>query len=101
VVKIGIIKRPGKAVFLGWLIVFIVLPVGVWLMASRQSGFSEKSLSNLTLEPLLVAFFSIAVFVMWFLVARRGLRPSVGIILLIILMTGALAVQRFVPHLRE
>jgi hypothetical protein len=101
VVKIGIAKRPGKAAVLGWLVAFIVLPVGVWLTASMRSGFSEKSLSNLSVEPLMVALLSIAVFVMWFLVARKSLRPSVGIILLIILMAGALAVQRFVPHLRE
>jgi hypothetical protein len=94
-------KRPGKAAVRGWLGVFIVLPVGVWLAASLRSGFREKSLSNLCLEPLMIALLSIAVFVMWFSVARRGLRPSVGIILLIILLAAALAVQRFVPHLRE
>jgi len=53
------------------------------------------------MEPLVVLLFSIAVFVMWFLVARRGLRPVAGIILLILLLAAALAIQRFVPHLRE
>jgi predicted amidohydrolase len=99
--KAAMPKRPGKAAVRGWLGVFIVLPVGVWLAASLRSGFREKSLSNLCLEPLMIALLSIAVFVMWFSVARRGLRPSVGIILLIILLAAALAVQRFVPHLRE
>jgi len=94
-------KRPGKRRVLAWLAVFIVLPEGVWFTASLRSGFREKSLSNLSLEPLLVALSSIAVFVMWFLVARRGLRPSVGFILLIILSAAALALQRFVPGLRE
>jgi ABC-type antimicrobial peptide transport system permease subunit len=94
-------KRRGRAGLRGWLAIFIGLPLGVWLTASLHSGFREKSLSNIALEPLLVALFSIAVFVMWFLVARRGLRPSVGITLLILLVAAALAVQRFVPHLRE
>jgi len=66
-----------------------------------RSGFREKSLSNISMEPLVVLLFSIAVFVMWFLVARRGLRPVAGIILLILLLAAALAIQRFVPHLRE
>ena len=94
-------KPPGKHRVLGWLGLFIVLPESVWLTASLRSGFREKSLSNLSLEPLLVALLSIAVFVMWFLVARRGLRPSVGLILLIILSAAALSLQRFVPGLRE
>jgi hypothetical protein len=94
-------KRRGKAGLRGWLAIFIVLPLGVWLAASLRSGFHEKSLSNVALEPLVVLLFSIAIFVMWFLVARRGLRPVAGIILLILLLAAALAVQRFVPHLRE
>lgn len=94
-------KRRGKARLRGWLAMFIVLPLGVWLGASLRSGFQEKSVSNLSLEPLVVLLFSIAVFVMWFLVARRGLRPVAGIILLILLMAAALAIHRFVPHLRE
>ena len=94
-------KRRGKAALRGWLAIFIFLPVSVWLAASLRSGFREKSLSNLSLEPLMVLLFSVAVFVMWFWMARRGLRPSVGIFLLIILLAAALAVHRFVPHLRE
>jgi hypothetical protein len=81
--------------------VFLVLPESVWLTASLRGGFREKSLSNLSLEPILVALLSIAVFGVWFLAARRGLRPSVGFILLIILSAAALALQRFVPGLRE
>ena len=80
---------------------FIILPLGVWLAASYLSGFREKSLSNLSLEPLMVAVCSLVVFFGWFLVARRGLRPLVGIILLITLSAAALAVHRFVPGLRE
>jgi hypothetical protein len=94
-------KRHGRAGLRGWLALFIVLPLGVWLAASLRSGFHEKSLSNVSLEPLVVLLFSIAVFVMWFLVARRGLRPVAGIILLILLLAAALAVQRFLPHLSE
>lgn len=94
-------KRRGRAGLRGWLALFIVLPLGVWLAASLHGGFQEKSVSNLSLEPLVVLLFSIAVFVMWFLVAHRGLRPVAGIILLILLFAAALAVQRFVPHLRE
>jgi hypothetical protein len=94
-------KRRGKAALRGWLAMFIVLPLSVWLAAALRSGFHEKSLSNLSLEPLIVLLFSVAVFVMWFLVARRGLRPTVGIILLIIVLAAALAVHRFLPHLRE
>jgi hypothetical protein len=94
-------RRRGKGALRGWLALFIGLPLGVWLTATLRSGFQEKSLSNLSLEPLIVLLFSVAVFVMWFLVARRGLRPAVGIILLIIVLAAALAVHRFVPHLRE
>jgi hypothetical protein len=94
-------QRRGKAALRGWLAIFIVLPVSVWFAASLRVGFREKSLSNLSLEPLVILLFSVAVFFLWFLVARRGLRPSVGIILLILLLAAALAVQRFVPHLRE
>ena len=94
-------KPRGRAGLRGWLAIFIVLPLGVWLAASLHSGFDEKSLSNVALEPLVILLFSVAVFVLWFLVARRGLRPSVGITLLILLVAAALAVQRFVPHLRE
>lgn len=94
-------KRPGKARVRLWLAAFIVLPESVWLIASLRSGFLEKSVSNLSLEPLLIALLSLAVFVLWFLLERRGLRPSVGIILLILLSAAALALQRFVPGLHE
>lgn len=94
-------KPPGRPRTGGWLAAFIVLPLGVWLAASYLSGFREKSLSNLSLEPLVVALFSVVVFFAWFMVARRGLRPLVGIILLIVLSAAALAIHRFVPGLRE
>jgi hypothetical protein len=94
-------KGPGRPRVLGWLGVFVVIPVGVWLTASLRTGFRNKSLSNLSLEPLLVALLSVAVFLVWFFVSRTRLRPFVGIILLVILSAAALAVQRFVPGLRE
>jgi hypothetical protein len=94
-------EGPRKPQVLGWLGVFVALPLGVWLAATFETGFREKSVSNVSLEPVLVAVLSIAVFVAWFLLAQRGLRPSVGIILLLILLAAALAVQRFVPSLRE
>jgi hypothetical protein len=86
---------------LGWLAVFVALPLGLWVTATLGTGIHGKSISNLSLEPLFVALFSIAVFAMWFLLQQRGLRPLVGIMLLIILSAAALAVQRFVPSLRE
>ena len=84
-----------------WLGVFIVLPLTVWLAATLRSGFREKSVSNLSLEPLMVVLFSVVVFFAWFLTARRGLRPWVGVILLVVLSAAALAIHRFVPGLRE
>ena len=94
-------KGPGKPQVLGWLAVFIALPLGVWFAAALKTGFREKSVSNLSLEPALVAVLSIVVFAAWYLLAQRGLRPSVGIVLLIILAAAALAVQHLIPSLRE
>lgn len=94
-------KRPGKSRVLGWLALFVALPLGLWLTATLETGIHGKSLSNLSLEPLFVGVLSIAVFGAWFLLAQRGLRPLAGIILLIILSAAALAVQRYVPSLRE
>ncbi len=94
-------KGPGKLQVLGWLGLCLVLPLGTWFTATMRAGLSQKSLSNLTLEPLLVAVSAIVVFIGWFLLSRNGLRPSVGLVLLIILACAALAVQRFVPTLRE
>ncbi len=94
-------RRPGKQSILGWLSLFIVIPEGVWLAAAWRSGFQEKSLTNLSLEPFSVAVLSVVVFLMWFLLERRGLRPVVGIVLLILLSAAALALQRYVPGLRE
>jgi mannose/fructose/N-acetylgalactosamine-specific phosphotransferase system component IID len=93
--------NPGRAPVVGWLALFLVLPLSVWLTAALRSGFREKSLSNLSMEPLMVAIFSVVVFFAWFLLARKGLRPLVGIILLVVLSAAALAVHRFVPGLRE
>jgi hypothetical protein len=73
----------------------------VWLTASLQSDFRHKSPSNLVIEPLLVALLSATVFFVWFLVARKGLKPLAGLILLIILSAAALTLHRFVPGLRE
>jgi len=94
-------KNPRKSQIRGWLAAFLVIPVSVWLTASLRTGFHEKSLTNKTLEPSVVALLSIAVFGAWYLVARKGLRPFVGITLLIILSAAALAVQQMVPNLRE
>jgi hypothetical protein len=94
-------KKSERRRAVGWLSLFVILPEGAWLTASLRSGFRGKSVSNLSLEPLLVAFSGIAVFMVWFLMARRGLRPLAGFILLILLAAAALAIQRFVPGLRE
>ena len=94
-------KSPERPRILGWLGVFLGLPESVWLTASLRSNFRDKSPSNVVIEPIVVAFLSITVFVAWFLVSRRGLRPSVGLILLILLSAAALALHRLVPGLRE
>jgi hypothetical protein len=94
-------KRAGRLRALGWLSAFLIVPEGVWLTASLQSGAREKSISNLSLEPVVVAALGAVVFVAWFLAAGKGLRPSVGIILLILLSAAALTLHRFVPGLRE
>ncbi len=84
-----------------WLIAFLVLPEGVWLTASWQNRFQDKKVSNLALEPLSVALLSIVIFGLWFWMARKGLRPLAGLILLILLSAAALAIQRYVPGLHE
>jgi hypothetical protein len=94
-------QRREKSRVLGWLAVFVALPLALWLTATLGTGVHGKSLSNLSLEPLCVALLSIAIFAAWFLLAPRGLRPVVGVILLIILLGAALAIQRFVPSLHE
>jgi hypothetical protein len=94
-------KNPRKPQILGWLSAFALIPASVWLAASFRTGFHEKSLSNQTLEPALVVLLSVVVFFMWYLFARKGLRPFVGITLLILLSSAALAVQQMVPSLRE
>lgn len=79
----------------------MLLPLGAWFAASSRAGFEGKTLSNLSLEPLLVILLSLAVFWGWFLTARKGLKPAAGIFLLIILLAAALAVHRLVPPLNE
>lgn len=64
-------KTPARPRTGAWLGVFILLALGVWLAASYLSGFREKSLSNLSLEPLMVALCSVLVFFGWFLVREK------------------------------
>ncbi len=94
-------RKSGRRLILGWLGAFIAVPLGAWLTASLQSDFREKSLSNLALEPLVIVLISVVVFFGWFLVAREGLKPAAGIILLVFLSAAGLTLQRFVPGLRE
>ena len=94
-------QRSEKLRVRSWLAVFIVVPESVWLTASLREGFREKKVSNLTLEPLAVALLSLAVFGVWFLMSRKGLRPFAGLILLILVSAAALAIQRYVPGLHE
>ena len=94
-------RSSGRARSLGWLAAFVVLPLSAWVTAARGNGFEGKSLSNLSLEPMVVAVSSCVVFVVWHIVARGSRKPLVGVILLIILSAGAIAVQHFVPSLRE
>ena len=94
-------RRPGKQSILGWLSLFIAIPEGTWLAAAWRSGFQEKSVTNLSLEPFSIAILSVIVFFLWYLVEQKGLRPVVGIILLILLSAAALALHHYVPGLRE
>ncbi|HEY7111354.1 MAG TPA: hypothetical protein VIA45_00360 [Thermoanaerobaculia bacterium] len=94
-------RSPGRARTLGWLTAFLSLPVGAWLAAAQRTGFRGKNLSNLTLEPMLIAIAGAVAFVLWLLLARGRLRPLPGIVLLIVLSIGALALEQFMPGLRE
>ena len=94
-------KSSGRARSLIWFAAFVILPLGAWFTAARRNGFAGKSLSNLSLEPMVVAVSSCVVFGVWHVVARGSLKPLAGVILLIILSAGAIAVQHFVPGLRE
>jgi hypothetical protein len=78
-----------------------MLPLGVWFVAVQRHGFEGKSLSNFSLEPLLVVVASCLVFFGWLLVARGGPKLLTGVILLMILSAVAFALQHFVPDLRE
>lgn len=91
----------GPSRILGWLSAFILLPMAVWFEASRARGFAGKGLSNLSLEPLVIAVLGCAVFISWFLLARSGLMPLEGLIKLVILSAAAFAVQRLAPALHE
>jgi len=50
---------------------------------------------------MVVAVASCAVFVIWLVVGRGNLGSLLGVVLLVILAAGAVAVQHFVPGLRE
>jgi hypothetical protein len=94
-------RRSRRTLPLGWFAAFVILPLGVWLAAAHGRGFEGKSLSNLSLEPLLLAFVSCVVFAVWALLAQGSRRPRSGVLLLILLSAAAFAVQHFVPGLRE
>lgn len=94
-------KRSSRARSLSWLALFIVLPLSVWFAAAHRSGFEGKSVSNLSLEPMVIAVTSCIVFVVWLVAGRGKFNPLLGVVLLIILSALAVAVQRFVPGLRE
>lgn len=94
-------RSSGRARSLGWLAAFVVLPVSTWVTAARDNGFEGKSLSNLSLEPMVVAVSSCVVFGVWHVVSRGRLNFLAGVILLIVLSACAIAVQHFVPGLRE
>src|SRR5262245_50182192 len=97
----GAAQRAKRRLTLKWLAAFVVLPLGVWFAAGQSQGFGGKSLSNLSLEPLLVTVASCLAFFAWMLVARGGPKPLTGVILLVILSAAAFAIERFVPGLRE
>lgn len=94
-------KSSGRARALIWLAAFVILPLSAWFTAAHRNGFLGKSLSNLTLEPMVVAVVSCLVFLAWLLVARGNLKLFPGALLLILLSAGAIAVQLLVPALRE
>ncbi|HEY6928068.1 MAG TPA: hypothetical protein VJA66_00195 [Thermoanaerobaculia bacterium] len=84
-----------------WLAAFVLLPLSVWFAASLRHGFEGKTLSNLSLEPLVVIVASCLVFYLWTLGARGGPKLLTGLILLVILSAGAYVLQHLVPGLRE
>ena len=94
-------KGSGRALSLSWLAAFVILPLSAWFTVAHRNRFAGKSLSNLTLEPMLVVVASGVVFVAWLLMARGSLKPLAGVILLVILSAAAIAVQLLVPGLRE
>jgi len=91
--------RPART--LGWLSALVVLPVGVWFETSRAHGFAGKSVSNLSLEPTVIAVLGGLAFAGWYLSSRSELSPLTGLVLLVILAAAAFAIQRFVPGLHE
>jgi len=97
----GAVERAKRKLTRRWLAAFELLPLGVWFVAGKIYGFEGKSITNLSLEPLLVLVGSWLLFFAWTLVARGGLKPLTGIFLLVILSAGALAIQHYIPGLRE
>ena len=94
-------KSSSRARPSSWLAAFVVLPLSIWFAAAQRTGFVGKSLSDLSIEPMLIAVVSCLVFVVWLLVTRGSLEPLIGVALLIMLSAGAAAVQHFVPGLHE
>lgn len=94
-------RRSRRTLPLGWFAAFVLLPLGVWLAAAHRRGFEGKSLSNLSLEPLLIACVSGVVFLPWALLTQGSPRRRSGVLLLILLSAAAFAVLSFVPGLRE
>jgi hypothetical protein len=94
-------KRSGRAQTAGWLTLFLLFPLGVWYLATGSAGFAGKTVTNLSLEPALVALASVVVFVLWYLGSREGLRPAPGLVLLLLLAAAAWALHRLLPALRE
>lgn len=94
-------KASGRARSLSWLAAFATLPLSAWFTAAHRNQFAGKTLTNLSLEPMVIVVASCLVFVAWLLVAREHLKLLPGLILLIILSAGAIAIQLLVPGLRE
>ena len=78
-----------------------MLPVGVWFETARAHGFAGKSLSNLSLEPVVIGVLGVLAFAGWYLSSRSELSPLTGLVLVVLLAAAAFAIQRFVPGLHE
>ena len=97
----GAVQRAKRKLTAWWLAAFVVIPLGVWFVVGHNHAFEGKSVTNLSLEPLLVIVASCLVFFAWRGVARGGPAPLAGIFLILILSVGAYALFHFVPGLRE